>query len=234
VTVRPRVARSDPVASESLERPEGAAGRRWRAKVSPPPPPTARALRERLCCSRDRERRLTAIDQDVLKRVRRIAGVVRVEFLASADREALLARASRGSSTNEGVSVTLRHDRVLCVFKDASFRPPPAPTLRLVDAVGTVVGEESIPGVPSSGPERGRVELLGRGFVLWSNVRAQSPLRWQLPPVPFPELADVPGVSNIDSGSPDPLQDQYLRERFRIPDEVRCGSVLVGYDLGTP
>jgi len=174
---------------------------------------------------------LTANDDEVLARVRGIGGVVGAEFLAPADREALLARATVGASVNEGVAATLGHDRVICLFKDASFRPPPAPTLLLVDAVGTVVGEESIPGVPASRPEGGRVELLGRGFVLWSSVRAQSPLRWCLPPVPFPELADVPGVSNVDSGSPDPVQDQYLRERFRIPGEVRCGSVLVGYDL---
>jgi hypothetical protein len=177
---------------------------------------------------------LTATDEEVLARVRGIGGVVGAGFLAPADREALRARATAGSSTNEGVATTLGHDRVLCLFKDASFRPPPAPTLLLVDAVGTVVGEESIPGVPTSRPEGGRVELLGRGFVLWSNVRAQNPLRWRLPPVPFPELADVPGLSNVDSGSPDPLQDAYLRERFDIPQEVRCGSVLVGYDRGVP
>jgi hypothetical protein len=174
---------------------------------------------------------LAVTDEEVLARVRRIGGVVGAGFLASGDREALLVRATAGSSTNEGVAVTLGHDHVFCLFKDASFRPPPAPTVLLVDAVGTVVGEESISGAPVLKPERKRVELLGRGFLLWSNVRPQGPLRWRLPPVPFPELVDVPGVSNVDSGSPDPLQDEYLRERFRIPDEVRCGSVLVGYDL---
>jgi hypothetical protein len=175
---------------------------------------------------------LTTTDEQVLARVRGIRGVVGAEFLELADREALLARAATGASTNEGVAVTLGQDRVLCVFKDSSFRPPPEPTVLLVDAVGTVLGEESIPGVPTPRPARARVELLGPGFVLWSNVRSQGPLRWRLPPVPFPELSDLPGVATVVSGSPDALQDQYLRERFRVPAQVRCGSVLVGYGVG--
>lgn len=172
------------------------------------------------------------IDQEVMRTVRRMTGVHRVEFLEPADREALRARGTGGAAENRGVDEVLSRARALCLFKDVNFRPPPEPTLLLVDEAGTVLGRELVAGdLP---PSDRRVAFLGRDFVLYAGARPQGSYRFLLPAVRFPELEAIPRLIRVVSASPDTPQDDYLRARFGVTQGREYASILVGYDVRNP
>lgn len=171
-------------------------------------------------------------DEAVLRKVRGLPGVLRAEFLNSADREALRARATPEAADNRGVIDVLSRRRALVLFKDAAFRPPPEATVLLVDDHRNVLGRELVAG--ESPPPGRRVAFLGKDFVLFAGARPVGAYRFLLPPVPFPELESMDGLSQVVSASPDTPQDEYLRKRHRISSGKEFASVLVGYDLRNP
>ncbi len=172
------------------------------------------------------------IDRDVLRKVRSLEGVLRAEFLEPPDRERVRSLATTGAAENRGVAEVMSRDRALCLFKDARFRPPPEPTVLLVDGRGTVLGRELVAG--ESPPADRRVAFLGKDFVLYAGARPHGGYRFLLPPVRFPELEGMPGVHRIVSSSPDTPQDEYLRARMGVPAGKDHASVLVGYDVRNP
>ncbi len=174
----------------------------------------------------------TAVEREALQRVRALPGVVRVDLVADRDREKLRDLSTPDSAENRGVAEVLQCGRVLCLFKDASFRAPPEPTLLLVDEAGAVLGRELVAG--ETPPKDRKVAHLGKDFVLFPGARPHGRLRFLLPPVRFPELEDVPGITRVVSASPDTPQDEYLRERFGAPRGREYASVLVGYDVRNP
>lgn len=175
---------------------------------------------------------MDAIDEDAVRTVRGLAGVHRVEFLESADREALRARGTAGAAENRGIHEVLSRARVLCLFKDVTFRPPPEPTLLLVDEAGTVLGRELVAG--DRPPADRRVAFLGKDFVLYAGARPHGDYRFLLPAVRFPELEAKPRLTRVASASPDTPQDEYLRARFDVPPGREYASILVGYDVRNP
>lgn len=175
---------------------------------------------------------MDATDETVIRRVRRLRGVQRAEFLDAEDRDALRARATPEAADNGGVAEVLSRTRALCLFKDVDFRPPPEPTVLLVDDAGNVLGRELVAG--ESPPAERRVAFLGKDFVLYAGARPMGSYRFLLPPVRFPELESVEGVARVVSASPDTPQDEYLRIRHRIGPGSQLASVLVGYDLRNP
>ncbi len=172
---------------------------------------------------------MDAIDEDAVRIVRALTGVHRVEFLEPADREGLRSRGTRGAAENRGVDEVLSRPRVLCIFKDVRFRPPPEPTLLLVDDAGTVLGRELVPG-DRPPPDR-RVAHLGKDFVLYADARPRGAYHFLLPSVRFPELEASPRIARVVSASPDTPQDEYLRGRFRVPVGSEYASILVGYEV---
>ena len=172
------------------------------------------------------------IDEDVLRIVRGLLGVVRAERLDESDREALRSRRTEGSAENRGVAEVLARARAVCLFKDVRFRPPPEPTLLLVDETGSVLGREIVPG--DSPPADGRVAFLGKDFVLYAGAKPHGRYRFLLPPVRFPELERSPRLARIVSASPDTPQDEYLRGRFAIAAGWEYASILIGYDVRNP
>ncbi len=175
---------------------------------------------------------MNGIDEAVIRRVRALQGVVRAEFLETADREAVRTRRTPEAAENRGVDEVLSRARALCLFKDVTFRPPPEPTVLLVDDARTVLGRELVAG--ESPPSERRVAFLGKDFVLYAGARPAGSYRFLLPPVRFPELERLDGVTRVVSASPDTPQDEYLRSRHRIPAGKELASVLVGYDLRNP
>ncbi len=170
-----------------------------------------------------------AIDEAVLRTLRALGGVARAEFLTGADRGRLQSLATEDAAENRGVAEVLARGRILCIFKDLSFRPPPEPTVLLVDAAGTVLGRELIGG--ESPPAGRRVAFLGKDFVLYAGARPRGAYRFLLPPVRFPELESIPGVVRVVSASPDTPQDEYLRARHGVAPGKEYASILVGYDV---
>lgn len=171
-------------------------------------------------------------DEVVIRRIRGLRGVLLAEFLEPADREALRARRTPEAAENHGVAEVLARGRALCLFKDVTFRPPPEPTVLLVDESGTVLGRELIAG--ESPPAGRRVAFLGKDFVLYAGARPTGAYRFLLPPVRFPEVEALEGVGRVVSASPDTPQDEYLRSRHEVARGKELASVLVGYDLRNP
>ncbi len=175
--------------------------------------------------------RVPTDDQEILQRVRGLPGVLQAELLGKRDRDALPGLATPASGENRGVEEALRRSRVLCLFKDARFRPPGEPTLLLLDEHGAVLGRELVSGeAPPDRSER-RFAFLGRDFVLYADRKSAGRLRFVLPPVRFPELEGIPHITRVVSASPDTPQDEYLRERLGALKGGAYASVLVGYDV---
>ena len=175
---------------------------------------------------------MDSTDREVIRRIRSMSGVFRVVILDADDRSSLRSVDTRSAAENRGVAEVLARERVLCVFKDASFRPPPGPTVLLVDEAGTVLGRELVAG--ESPPGDRRVAFLGKDFVLFSGTRPKGSYRFFLPPVRFPELEDLARVERVVSASPDTPQDDLLRDRKRVPLGHAYASILVGYDVRNP
>ncbi len=174
----------------------------------------------------------SAVDREVVRRVRGLRGVVRADLLTDRDRAELRRLSTPEAAENRGVDAVLRRARVLCLFKDTMFRAPPEPTLLLVDDAGGVLGRELVAG--EAPPTDRKLAHLGKDFVLFPGARPQGRLRFLLPPVRFPELEELPGLSAVISASPDTPQDEYLRPRLGVPRGREYASVLVGYDLRNP
>jgi len=175
---------------------------------------------------------MDAIDEDAVRTVRGLTGVQRVESLGPTEREALRARGTPGSAENRGIAEVLSRPRILCLFKDVRFRPPPEPTLLLVDDSGAVLGRELVAG--DRPPADRRVAYLGKDFVLYAGARPRGAYHFLLPAVRFPELEAMSRLVRVVSASPDTPQDEYLRARFGVPPSPEFASVLVGYDVRNP
>ncbi|HYM40229.1 MAG TPA: hypothetical protein VEY12_08830 [Thermoplasmata archaeon] len=170
---------------------------------------------------------MDSVDRDVIQRLAALRGVLKAVLLEARDRGALIVRRTPEAAENAGVAEVLSRPRIVCLFKDPTFRPPPEPTLLLVDEAGGILGREILPG--ESVPDDRRVAHLGKDFVLFAGVRPHGRYRFLLPPVRFPELERFSALDRIVSASPDSPQDDYLRERFAVPTGQRYASVLVGY-----
>ncbi len=172
------------------------------------------------------------IDDEVIRRVAAIPGVLRVVPIDRRDRETLSGTRTPESAENAGVAAVLARSRAICLFKDPSFRPPPEPTLLLVDDAGKTLGRELLPG--EAAPADRRVAHLGKDFVLFHGERPKGRYRFLLPPVRFPELEAMAKLEHVVSASPDTPQDEYLRARHGVPVGRQYASVLVGYDVRNP
>jgi len=177
---------------------------------------------------------MLTIDLAVHERLRQIPGVLRVEPIPEEVRWKLLPLATPSAAENDGVRAVLSRERAVCLFKNRLFRGPPEPTLVMVDEGGTVLGRELLS--PQDRPAQGErpTVYLGRDFVLRTTVRPKGRVRFVLPAVRFPELEGVVGIRDVVSGSPDPPQDEALRERFHVEGGKDLASVLVGYNVVEP
>jgi hypothetical protein len=149
-----------------------------------------------------------------------------------------------------GIHALLVRESLFVILKDSSFRPPPCPTIYLVEERGDdrippdqsiqilgetyrVIGEEVI-GEETSYAERHM--FFGSDFVLFPERRMgrrHVPAFLVIPPVPFPELEEVKGCFGIDSimsVSPSTRADEYLRGALGFPMLPSCATILVGWD----
>ncbi len=171
-------------------------------------------------------------DRDVIQRLSSLRGVLRAVELDADDRREIAARRTPEAAENRGVAAVLARPQAFCIFKDASFRPPPEPTVLLVDDDETVLGREILPG--EDAPAERRVAHLGRDFVLFPGKRPHGRYRFVLPPVRFPELEGVPTLARVVSASPDTPQDDYLRARYGVAPGRQYASILIGCEVRNP
>lgn len=175
--------------------------------------------------------RALAADLRVQERLKQIPGVLGVESVSPDIRTTVVQLATPAAAENRGILEVFGRERVVCIFKNRSFRGPPDSTLVMMDDEGTLLGRE-LRG-PEDRPTLGerRTVYLGRDFVLLTAVRPKGRVRFVLPAIRFPELEGIPEIRDVVSGSPDPPQDEELRRRFRMKGGKDVASILVGYNV---
>ncbi|HEX9908738.1 MAG TPA: hypothetical protein VGB78_09805 [Thermoplasmata archaeon] len=131
---------------------------------------------------------------------------------------------------NDGVQECLRRAHVACMIKDAKFRPPPQPTVLLVDSDGSVIGHELLPGEKAASKDRKTI-FIGKDFVMYYEKGRGKGAKFVLPPIPFEEVERIDGVSCVCSASPCTVGDLYLRKEAHLEDDPKLASILVGFDL---
>jgi len=136
------------------------------------------------------------------------------------------------SIRNEGVFECLKRKHVLCVIKDKHFRPPPVPTVVLIDEDGNIIGRELLPGEKLSLEKEKKVIRLGEDFVIFFERGKGKGARFVLPTVPFKEIEELEGVECACSSSPSTAGDLFLRQCADLDDNPKLASILIGFDLG--
>jgi len=149
---------------------------------------------------------------------------------------------------NLGIDAAASRDACVVLLKDGRFRPPPAPTVYLVEDAARddgehvmviegrsyrVVGEEIV----DEAAPRGETALsVSDTFVIFPDRRsgAQVPCAFMLPPLPFAELEERKeslGIARIVSVSPSIAADMFLRESFGFPPTNAFATLVVGFDV---
>ncbi|MCL2032070.1 MAG: hypothetical protein FWG96_02185 [Methanomassiliicoccaceae archaeon] len=131
---------------------------------------------------------------------------------------------------NEGFSEALGKEHVIAIIKDPRFRPPPEPTVVLISDKGEVMGLEVFPFNAKEYLGREDVVWLSDAFVLFPNVKGMGGENFIMPPVSFPELNEGNGCKDVISCSPAPTCDLMMRTYYKLQDDPRLASVLVGYN----
>lgn len=132
---------------------------------------------------------------------------------------------------NEGVPECLSREHVACIVKDKTFRPPPIPTVMLIDSDGKVVGWELVPGRELKKEPGKKYLFLGKDFVICHDGKSGRSAEFVLPPVPFEELEGVEGVTGVCSSSPSSMGDLCLKKGAGLDDDPKLATILVGFDL---
>lgn len=132
---------------------------------------------------------------------------------------------------NDGVLECLKRDRVACIVKDTSFRPPPHATVMLIDEDGVVIGRELLPGDVVKEEPGKKTLYLGKDFVIFHDGRSGRNARFVLPPVPFAEVEALPFADRVCSSSPSTAGDIHIRRAAGLDDDPKLATVLVGFDF---
>jgi len=195
----------------------------------------------------------------VIGLLRGVPGIVAARALARPELLRVAAVEERyGSSAllpvlNLGVREALERQLVVAVLKDRRFRPPPAPTVYLVedlpgvgpapDAPMLEVGERRFRILGEEILDPGRVYAeksmrLGSAFVLFPERRSspRTPSYFLVPPLGFEELEQAAGklgLQRILSVSPSAQADSLLRELCGFPVDPALATLLLACDLRT-
>ena len=149
-----------------------------------------------------------------------------------------------------GIHAVTQREEIVVILKDSTFRPPPSPTLLLVEEAkpadattgefltlaGTtyhVIGEE----VMTKEPDYEEKHIFfDKGFVLFPERREKHqhvPSFFILPPIPFPELhreKTAFHMRDIVSVSPSSRGDDYLRTVYSFSKAPEYATILIGWN----
>ena len=131
---------------------------------------------------------------------------------------------------NEGFNQALERDRVICIVKDARFRPPPEPTVILRGDDGLLLGMEVFPHNAKEYQGREDIIWLSDGFVVFPEIKAEKSESFVMPPVSFPELNPDNGCYDVVSCSPSPTSDVIIKKHMGLKDDPKLASILVAYN----
>lgn len=175
--------------------------------------------------------------EQVIELLKGMEGSIHVFKLDDATRQKVVeiesgVKATLGiSCLNLGVEECLNRQNVIVVIKDSRFRPPPEPTVLLVADKGELIlGREIFPHERKDFEDKPNVIFLSQDFIVYTDRMPKAREIFIMPPVSFPEVAALPGVSNVVSCSPSPPADMYVRANHGLPDDPKLASILIGYD----
>lgn len=131
---------------------------------------------------------------------------------------------------NLGLEETIKRDHVICIIKDVTFRPPPEPTVFMLDEEGSILGTEVLPGEHKKYKEMDNVMFLCQDFVVFTDRKQKTKEYWMMPPVSFPELTTIKGVTDVVSCSPSPPGDIVIKTNYSLEDDPKLASILVGFN----
>ncbi len=131
---------------------------------------------------------------------------------------------------NKGVEECLKREHIVVVIKDNRFRPPPDPTVLLVDYDGQILGMEIFPHQRKQFEGRDDILFLSQDFIVFAERKARRGECFMMPPVQFPEVEEMPKTKNVVSCSPSPLGDMFVRATHGLEDDPKLASILIGYD----
>ena len=131
---------------------------------------------------------------------------------------------------NEGFDEALKREKVICIVKDARFRPPPEPTVILRGNDGAVLGEEVFPHTTHLYEGRDDLIWMGDAFVVFPQVTVKGGESFVMPPVSFPELNEGNGCVDVVSCSPAPTSDVMIKKHYGLEDNPKLATILVAYD----
>ena len=196
----------------------------------------------------------TSVPEEVTRLLRSLSGVRAAAGLAPGDRPRLF-EAERSFEEeaavpvlNAGMREALEREHTVAVLKDSAFRPPPIPTIYLVEESGGppvpeslllegrnlhIIGEELLDGSVPRAP--GGV-MISDTFVMYPERRRDPsrPAWFLLPPVPFPELESsscAMGIRRVVSSSPSARADEVVRRMCGFPSDPALATLLIGFDL---
>lgn len=146
---------------------------------------------------------------------------------------------------NVGVHECLNREYTVAIIKTATFRPPPTPTVQLVDNKGNILGEEIVSVEQKKKHEADEnATFVAPDFVLTVDPndiqktlttdyleKNKAKQAFILPPVQFIEVEELEDTCDVVSSSPDPLADLYIKEYFNFEDDAKLASILVGFNV---
>ena len=187
--------------------------------------------------------------------LKKLKGVLKAEQVSDEIRHKVDALESSFERTaflpisNQGIRSVLARDEVWVILKDSQFRPPPRPTVYMVeelidgevpqdqiltveDRAFRILGEEVLPGCSKLNED---ARPIGDGFVFFPQRRTNPkiPSYFLIPPIEFRELDEIGdrlSIERVASVSPSTLTDQYIRTTLGFPPDDTCATILIGFD----
>jgi len=93
---------------------------------------------------------------------------------------------------------------------------------------GRILGTEVLPGEHKKYKDMENVMFLCQDFVVFTDKKQKSREHWMMPPVSFPELTTIAGVTEVVSCSPSPPSDIVIKTNYDLEDDPKLASILVG------
>jgi hypothetical protein len=175
-----------------------------------------------------------------IKIINKLKGVLGVKILLDEDKTALKEMESKREGdvipvVNRGLKECLMREFYLAIFKNIEFRYPPVPTVLLVTDKGRILGQELISNEEKKKyQDRSDVYFLSTDFIFFKSNKSSVGTGIEkefflLPSVPFPELEDVSGISDVTSCSPSTMGDSYLKNKYGYPQDPNIATIIVGF-----
>jgi hypothetical protein len=175
-----------------------------------------------------------------IKIINNLKGVLGVQLLLDEDKKTLIEMESKREGdvipvVNSGLKECLEREFCLAIFKNIEFRYPPLPTVLLVTDKGRILGQELISNEEKKKyKDRSDVYFLSTDFIFFKSNKSSVATGIEkefflLPSIPFPELEEISGISDVTSCSPSTMGDSYLKDKYGYLQDPNIATIIVGF-----